>query len=98
MNEWSLPEEVVLGSELRIGSRRSDVIRMGHQAQLTISKQFLLLLMNTGRENGLITEKKFTFKNLDIVLFFSNHVDTDNPGKKGKGRRISLNSRQACIE
>lgn len=47
--------------------------------------------MNAGRENGLITEKKFTFKNQAIVLFFANHGDTDNPGKKGKGRRISLN-------
>lgn len=52
-----------------------------------MSKQFLLLLMNTGRENGLITEIKFTFKNLDIVLFFSNHGDTDNPGKKAKAGR-----------
>lgn len=54
MNKWNLPEEVVLGSEQQISSRRSDVIRMGHQAQMTMSKQFLLLLMNTGRENGLI--------------------------------------------
>lgn len=87
MNKWNLPEEAVLGSELRISPQRSDVIRMGHQAQLTMSKQFLLLLMNTGRENGLITKIKFTFKNLDIVLFFSNHGDTDNPGKKAKAGR-----------
>lgn len=95
MNKWNLPEEVVLGSELQISSQRSDVIWMGHQAQLAMSKQFLLLLMNTGRENGLITEMKFTFNNLDIGLFFSNHGDTDNPGKEGKDRQISLSSRQA---
>lgn len=41
---------------------------------------------------------KFTFKNLDIVLFFSNHGDTDNLGKKGKGRRISLSSSKPGLQ
>lgn len=36
---------------------------MGHQAQETKVKHLLLLVMNTGRENVLITEIKFIFKN-----------------------------------
>lgn len=36
---------------------------MGHQAQETMAKHLLLLVMNAGGENVLITEIKFIFKN-----------------------------------
>lgn len=39
------------------------LIQMGHQAQETMAKHLLLLVMNAGGENVLITEIKFIFKN-----------------------------------
>lgn len=60
MSQWNLSEDVVLRCEAANQSWRSDgLIQMGHQAQEIMLKHLLLRVMNTRRENVLITEIKF---------------------------------------